>query len=100
MEIILLIIGMGLVTIIPRISPVFLFDRITLSGGMKKWLKAVPYAALGALIFPGILTVIPDKPHIGLIGALIAVVLSYFRQNIIVIILFSIIGVYLTNNYL
>ncbi|MDF2947383.1 MAG: AzlD protein [Bacillales bacterium] len=99
MEIILIIVGMAIVTLIPRVYPILIFDKITLSSGMRKWLKAVPYAALGALIFPGILTVVPDKPYIGIIGAAVAGVLSYYKQNIIVVILFAIISVFIANNY-
>ncbi|WP_112180065.1 AzlD domain-containing protein [Paraliobacillus zengyii] len=81
------IIGMALVTIIPRLIPAFIVDKIIFPGWVNKWLNVIPYAALGALIFPGILTVIPEAPWIGFFGGLIAIVLALFRLNIILVIL-------------
>src|SRR5690625_2530134 len=66
----LIIIGMSLATTIPRIVPAFIVDKLQFRDWVNRWLNAIPYAALGALIFPGVLTVQPDQPHIGLLGGL------------------------------
>ncbi|MBM7703441.1 AzlD domain-containing protein [Metabacillus iocasae] len=88
----ILIIGMGIATLLPRIIPVFIVDRLSMPAWLDKWLSAIPYAALGALIFPGVLTVYPDRPHIGFLGAITAVLLSSLGLNIFLI-LFGSIGV-------
>lgn len=93
MEILLIIIGMALVTYIPRLLPVFIVERFTLPDWVERWLKCVPYAALAALIFPAILTVNEQRPLIGLIGGLVAIILAYLRFNILIVILSSIIVV-------
>lgn len=91
----IIIVGMALVTFIPRILPVFVMDAISFPSWLKKWLKAIPYAALGALIFPGILSVIEGQPHIGLLAGIVAVVLAYFGLNIIFVIFGAFAIVYL-----
>jgi branched-subunit amino acid transport protein len=90
-----IIIGMSVVTMIPRLIPVFIVDKVKFPAWVNKWLDAIPYAALGALIFPGILSVIPDKPFIGLIGGLIAIIIALFKVNVIVSVIGAILTVYL-----
>lgn len=53
-EIVWMIIGMGLVTYIPRMLPLAVFHRVKLPPFLQGVLKNVPYATLGALIVPGI----------------------------------------------
>ena len=88
----IIIIGMALVTFIPRVLPVFIMDSIEFPEWLEKWLKAIPYAALGALIFPGIMNTIPDRPWIGLVAGVIAITLAWFRVHILLVVL-SAIGV-------
>lgn len=92
--IILIIIGMSLATMIPRIIPSFIVDKLEFRGWVNRWLNAIPFAALGALIFPGILTVKPDQPHIGLIGGIVAIGLAYIGLNVIIVVIGAIITVY------
>src|SRR5699024_3221899 len=68
--IIVIIIGMALVTMVPRVVPAFLVNKFVFHNWVNRWLQAIPYAALGALIFPGILTVKGEDPKIGLLGGL------------------------------
>lgn len=91
----LIIIGMALATMIPRILPAFIMDKLQFRDWINRWLSAIPFAALGALIFPGILTVKPDQPQIGLIGGLVAICLAYFGLNIILVVIGAILTVYL-----
>lgn len=93
--IILIILGMALVTIIPRILPAFIIERIVVKDWMGRWLQAIPYAALGALIFPGILTVKESEPFVGIIGGLVAIVLAYFGANIVFVVLGAIVTVFM-----
>lgn len=94
MIIIYIIIGMAIVTALPRIIPAFIVDKFVFPDWMNRWLQAIPYAALGALIFPGILTVKAGEPHVGLIGGLVAVVLAYFGLNIMFVVIGAIATVY------
>lgn len=91
----LIIIGMSLVTMIPRLIPAFIVDKLLFREWVNRWLQAIPYAALGALIFPGILSVKPDQPYIGLVGGIVAIILAYFGVNVILVVIGSIITVFL-----
>lgn len=95
MTILYIIIGMALVTAIPRVIPAILVDRFVFRDWMNRWLQAIPYAALGALIFPGILSVKEGAPYIGLMGGIIAAILAYFGFNIIFVVMGAIATVYL-----
>lgn len=92
--IILIIIGMSLATMIPRFIPAFIVDKFVYKEWVNRWLQAIPYAALGALIFPAILSVKEGEPHIGLLGGVTAIILSLFGLNIIVVIVGAIATVY------
>ncbi|SDX49582.1 Branched-chain amino acid transport protein [Marininema mesophilum] len=99
-QLIFLILGISLVTMIPRWIPVWIVDRFTPSSWVKDWLDNVPYAALGAMIFPGILSVQKGQPFIGLIGGIVAVGIAYFRLHILFVIPGAILTVLLLKNFL
>lgn len=92
--IIWMIIGMAVVTAIPRLLPVFIVDIVSFPKWVDRWLNAIPYAALGALIFPGILSVKPDAPQIGVIAGLVGVLLSWLNVHIIGVVIGSIATVF------
>lgn len=89
-----IIIGMSLVTMIPRIIPAYIVDKVTFPDWANRWLNAIPYAALGALIFPGIMTVKSGEPHLGIIGGMVAVMLAFFGLNVIFVVLGAILAVF------
>ncbi|HHY22049.1 MAG TPA: AzlD domain-containing protein [Bacilli bacterium] len=86
---IFIIIGMALVTYIPRMLPLVFFNANNIPKKLQAVLRNVPYAALGALIFPGILTV-NENIWFGIIGGGTAIILSYLGANLIVVVLSSI----------
>ncbi|MCJ7734049.1 MAG: AzlD domain-containing protein [Anaerolineales bacterium] len=82
MNILLIILGMALVTYLPRLLPALFLDRIQFPDWFQRWLKSIPYAALGALIFPGVLFVDKNQPWLGLAGGLTAFLLSILKIHI------------------
>jgi branched-subunit amino acid transport protein len=74
-----LILGMSAATMIPRILPALFAGRLTPPRKIRQFLEAVPYAALGALILPGVIT--SDIAHwqAGLAAGLVAVVAALLR---------------------
>lgn len=92
-NLILIILGMSVVTLIPRWLPVFFVGRFKLPNWVNQWLNNIPYAALGALIFPGILSVDKGIPGIGLVGGIIAASFAFFRFNTFFVIFGSIFAV-------
>ena len=91
----MIIVGMMIVTYIPRLLPFYMVTRKKLPKKVKLFLEFVPYTALGALIVPGALTSVPEAPVASVLGLLFAGVFSYFKNNLIVSVVGSILIVYL-----
>ena len=85
-----LLAGMFLVTFVPRLIPFVFARQLDLPPWIKKWLKFFPYAALGALIFPGILEAVPGKPGVAAGAGILAAVCALFIRNITVIVVLAI----------
>ncbi|PTX61757.1 branched-subunit amino acid transport protein [Melghirimyces profundicolus] len=86
MTLLWILLGMSAVTMVPRWLPVWLVGRWKMPRWIRRWLNSIPFAALGALIFPGILSVEPDTPSVGLIGGLVAAILAFFRLHVLFVI--------------
>lgn len=80
-----MIIGMGIVTYIPRVMPLIMLQTESWPKWSKRMLARVPYAVLGALIFPGILT-FHDHLGFAMAGAGIAIGLAYAGAPLIVVV--------------
>jgi branched-subunit amino acid transport protein len=57
---IILIIGIGLVTYLPRLIPLLALSKNKLPGWATEWLDLIPVAVLGALLIPLLIT--SDEP--------------------------------------
>ncbi|QDI90104.1 AzlD domain-containing protein [Salicibibacter halophilus] len=99
MTLTLIIIAMAIVTYLPRVLPVFILEHLHFPAWVNKWLKAIPYAALGALIVPGIFTVEPGAPFVGVIGGLAAAVIAYFKGHIMIVIVASIVIAFIIQQF-
>lgn len=91
---ILLVIALFLATIITRILPAVMVGKKNLPEDFVVFLNFIPYAALGVLIFPGILTAV-DSPLHGILGGIFAVVLAVLRVPLFLIVVGAIVFVYL-----
>ncbi|WP_210364642.1 AzlD domain-containing protein [Bacillus sp. REN3] len=88
-EILIMIIGMAIVTYIPRMLPFVMFKGKELPPFLQGVLKNVPYATLGALIFPAILFIQEDIWY-GILGAAAAFIVAFLGANVIVVVIGSI----------
>jgi len=82
--VIFLILGMAVVTYIPRALPAVVVDRFEIGPKVGKFLRLIPYTAMAALIFPGILTVDPKRPDIGIVGGAAAGILAWLKCPVII----------------
>ncbi|MFZ7945280.1 AzlD domain-containing protein [Neobacillus sp. 19] len=89
-EMVWMIIGMGMVTFIPRMLPFVLFKGKELPPFIQGVLKNVPYATLGALIFPAVFFIQKNDIWYGVLGAAAAFIAAYLGANVIVVVLGSI----------
>lgn len=90
----LLVISMGLVTYLPRMLPMTFLNDMKLPRFVNSFLRFVPFAALGALIFPGILSS-TGSPKSAVIGGVAALILAWGRVNITLVVFGGILGAYL-----
>jgi branched-subunit amino acid transport protein len=86
----LMILGMALVTYIPRALPAIWMERLRFGPRFEKFLNLIPYTAMAALIYPGILTVDTGRPWVGLVGAAAAAVPALRRRPVMLCVLAAI----------
>jgi len=94
-KVMLLIIGMAIVTYIPRVIPFLTISNKELPHKLKLFLEFVPYTALGALLMPGVITAIPNQPLISLAGLSFACFYSWKKGGMIVPVVGSILVVFI-----
>jgi Predicted membrane protein len=84
---------MALVTYFPRVLPMVLFRNKIKSRFITAFLEYVPYAVLGAMIFPDILT---STGHLAsaVIGLVVAAVLAFFEKSLLKVAVCAIAVVY------
>ncbi|GIN19266.1 MAG TPA: AzlD domain-containing protein [Bacillus bacterium] len=85
--IILTIIGMAVVTYIPRMLPFVMFRGRELPPFIQGVLQNVPFATLGALIFPAVLFVNEGNLLYGVAGAAAAFILAFLGANVVVVVI-------------
>ncbi|NLK22281.1 MAG: AzlD domain-containing protein [Epulopiscium sp.] len=95
-----LILGIAIVTYIPRLIPFTLVSKKSMNPTLKKFLTYVPYATLGALIIPDAFTFIPNNPLAAWGGVITAFLLSWLKGNIVLSVLASVGATFLLLQYL
>lgn len=88
MRFVFLIIGLSIATYLPRMLPALFMDKIRISKKMRMFLQLIPYTAMAALIFPGILNV-DEHMFVGLFAGFVAIVASLKNMPIIGVVLLS-----------
>lgn len=89
------IILMMIVTYLPRMLPMYFINVEKIPIELKRFLSFIPYAALGALIFPGSINSINGKPEVSVIGITTAAIIAWFSGNIIVTVVLTVAATYL-----
>lgn len=82
-----MLLGMAIVTYIPRAFPLTFLEGKELPPVVSGVLRNIPFAVLGALIFPAILYVQEGNLLFGIIGAIVAFALAYIFSNVMVVVL-------------
>ncbi|PIC95216.1 branched-chain amino acid transporter [Sporosarcina sp. P26b] len=81
-----MLLGMTVATYLPRMIPLTLLDGKELPPIVSGVLRNIPYAVLGALIFPAILH-IQDDILFGIIGAITAFALAFFGLDVMFVVI-------------
>ncbi|MBE3594735.1 MAG: AzlD domain-containing protein [Candidatus Carbobacillus altaicus] len=88
-ELVWMVAGMALVTYVPRLIPFLLTKHVPLQPKVQQFLTYLPYAILGALIFPGILSS-TGRLSSALAGMITAFVLAYLRVHLVLTVTFAV----------
>lgn len=88
---VLIVLAMAVVTYITRMLPMVFLPSLRLQPYVKRFLSFIPFAALGALIFPEILFSTENVPS-AMVGALFAITTAYYSKNLILIVINGIFG--------
>lgn len=98
MNLIYLVCAMALVTYIPRMLPMVLLQNVNLPSYVKQFMKLIPYAALGALIFPGVLSSTgANHMEPAIVGCSMAILLAWLETNLIIVVAGGIAGAVVMN---
>jgi branched-subunit amino acid transport protein len=89
-----LVLAMGAVTFIPRMIPMVALKELKLPPRLRTFLQFIPFAVLGSLIFPGVISSTGDTRS-AVAGTVTSLALAYFKLNIMIVVLGGILGVYL-----
>lgn len=98
---ILIILGMSIVTYIPRALPIIVLSKFKLPDWFLKWLKYIPVAILSALLFPQIM-IFEDHVNISLdnknlLAAIPSLLAAYKTKSLFITVLVGIISMLLLN---
>ncbi|WP_313237995.1 AzlD domain-containing protein [Sporosarcina ureae] len=81
-----MLLGMAIATYVPRMIPLTILDGKELPPIVNGVLRNIPYAVLGALIFPAILH-IQDDILFGIIGAVTAFALAFIGLDVMFVVI-------------
>ncbi|HZK28275.1 MAG TPA: AzlD domain-containing protein [Thermoclostridium sp.] len=98
---ILIILGMSIVTYIPRALPIIVLSKFKLPDWFLRWLKYIPIAILSALLFPQIM-MFEDHVNISLdnknlLAAIPSLLAAYKTKSLFITVLVGIISMLLLN---
>lgn len=85
-----MILGMAVVTYIPRAIPLTFLEGRELPASVQNVLRNIPYAVLGALIFPAIFFIQEGNIWFGVVGAIAAFGIAFAGANVMIVVLGSI----------
>lgn len=93
-----IILGMALVTYLPRLLPLLFLTDKQLNPRLENFLQYIPLTSLSILLVRGVLTSSKELLIPSMIGILLAGIVSYFKENLILAVLISIISSFLVIN--
>lgn len=82
-----LIIGMTLVTYIPRLVPLVILSNKKMNKNIEEFLRYIPYTSLSILIIRGIITASDGMRIATITGVGIAAIISYIKGNLVLSVL-------------
>lgn len=86
----LIVLGMSLMSYLPRVVPALFISKIKLGPYMTRFLDLIPYCALTALVFPGIFYSVPGHMQAAAGGTAAALFSAIFRLPLAMTVVISV----------
>jgi branched-subunit amino acid transport protein len=90
-----LILGMMAVTFLPRMVPLVFLKDVHLPPAVQRFLDVLPVCALGALILPNVLSATPTQPAAGIVGSVVAALVSLATRSMLLAVISGVGSAYL-----
>lgn len=95
-----LILGMALVTYVPRFMPLMILRKSNINERFRLFLTFIPYTSLSILLIRGVLTTEASMRLPTILGILVASLIAYKHKNLILSVLAGILTAFVSINFL
>ncbi len=95
-----LILGMALVTYVPRFMPLMILRKSNINERFRLFLTFIPYTSLSILLIRGVLTAEASMRLPTILGILVASLIAYKHKNLILSVLAGILTAFVSINFL
>lgn len=95
-----LILGMTLVTYLPRFLPLMIIDAENINPKLREFLQYIPYTSLSILLIRGIMTSTMEMRIPTIIGIIAAALSAYLKDNLVLSVLAGVFAAFLSINIL
>ena len=103
-RILLIIIGMAIVTYLPRVLPIVSLSKVPLPRIVLRWLSFIPVAVLSALLIPS-LVVTEGKVNLSLdneflLASIPAFIVAFWKKSLLLTVVVGMVSLVILNNFL
>lgn len=95
-----LILGMALVTYIPRLIPLLILSEDNVNPKLREFLMYIPYTSLSILLIRGIIISSDEMRIPTIIGIIVAALIAYFKENLVLSVIGGIFTAFIIINIL
>ena len=95
----IIIFAMAIVSYMPRVVPALFISKVKMNPFVKRFLDMIPYTAMTALVFPGIFYSVPNNSLAAIVGTICAIVFSFIRVPLSLVVVLSVIAVLVVQTF-
>lgn len=95
-----LIIGMTIVTYIPRFLPLMILSEDVIKPKARRFLQYIPYTSLSILLIRGILTSSAEMRLPTIVGIVMSAFMAYIKGNLVISVLSGIFATFITIHFI
>lgn len=93
-----LILGMAIVTYLPRFLPLVVLNEDMINPKLRQFLQYIPYTSLSILLIRGVISSSPEMRLPTVVGIGASALMAYTRGNLVLSVLSGILAAFITIN--